>query len=227
MFDAIAARYDTMNRLLSFGVDQGWRRKTVRALALTDGAQVLDVATGTADLAIQIATSSADGVRVVGLDPSEGMLEVGRSKVEAAGLDAVELVRGDAQQLPFGDDEFDGVSIAFGIRNVPDRLQGLKEMSRVTKPGGRVVILELNEPRGGIMGPLARFHIRKVVPWMGALLSGAKEYRYLQESVAAFPAPEEFASLMGQAGLEVIEVHQLTFGVCCLYVAEPSVGRVA
>ncbi len=222
MFDAIAERYDTMNRLLSLGIDQGWRKKTVAALDLSDGARVLDVATGTGDLAIQIARSPVEDVRVIGLDPSEGMLAVGRSKVAESGLDTVELVCGDAQSMPFKDDAFDGVSIAFGIRNVPDRLKGLREMARVTKPGGRVVILELSEPRNGIMGPLARFHIRTVVPWMGALLSGAKEYRYLQESVAAFPPPEEFAELMADAGLEVLAVHRLTFGVCCLYVAQPS-----
>ena len=222
MFDAIAGRYDTMNRIISLGIDQGWRRKTVEALNLKDGAKVLDVATGTADLAIQIAKMPFEDLGVVGLDPSTGMLEVGQMKVEKESCPNLELICGDAQAMPFEDQSFDAVSIAFGIRNVPDRRKGLREMARVTKPGGRIAILELSEPQSGFMGPLARFHIRKVVPWLGALLSGAKEYRYLQESVAAFPPPDEFATMMQEEGLEVLEVHSLTFGVCCLYVAQPA-----
>lgn len=222
MFDRIAERYDFLNRVLSMGIDQGWRRKTVAALALRSDAKVLDLATGTADLAIQIAETHP-AVHVTGVDPSVGMLAVGERKVGVRGLRSrVTLQEGDAQSLPFDDDVFDGCTIAFGIRNVPDRLAGLREMARVTRPGGRVAILELSEPKGGILGPLARFHIRTLVPRIGALLSGAKEYRYLQESIAAFPAPEAFADLMREAGLEVLEVRPLTFGVCCLYVATPT-----
>src|SRR5690606_24145018 len=114
-----------------------------------------------------------------------------------------------------------GTCIAFGIRNVPDRRQALCEMARVVKPGGRIGILELSEPRGGVLGPLARFHVHTVVPWVGSLLSGAKEYRYLQRSIAAFPPAEEFAALMSDAGLEVLRVEPLTFGVAHLYVARP------
>lgn len=220
MFDLIAARYDFLNRVLSMGVDQGWRRQTVRALALPAGARALDLATGTADLAIQIARHHPDAT-VVGLDPSRNMLDVGRDKV--APLDGrVRLDLGDAQALPYDDDAFDGVTIAFGIRNVPDRARALREMARVTRPGGRVAILELSEPQGGILGPLARFHIRVVVPRIGGWLSGSREYRYLQESIAAFPPPHEFAGVMEGAGLRVLEVRPLTFGVCCLYVAEPA-----
>ena len=219
MFDAIAGRYDLLNRILSLGVDQGWRRKTVAALRLAPGHRVLDLATGTADLAIQIARTVA-GVTVVGLDPSGGMLAVGKEKVAKGGLgDRVELVLGDAQALPFPDASFDGVTMAFGIRNVPDRPRALVEMRRVTRPGGRIAILELSEPRGGVMGPLARFHIHTVVPRLGALLSGSREYRYLQESIARFPPPDEFAGTMRAAGLVVEEVVPLTFGVCCLFVA--------
>ena len=127
---------------------------------------------------------------------------------------------GDAEALPFGDATFDGVSIAFGIRNVPNRERALAEMTRVTKPGGRVAVLELSEPRRGILGPLARFHVHTVVPYVGALLSGAPEYRYLQRSIAAFPPAEEFAALMARAGLTVEPPDPLTFGVCYLYVGE-------
>jgi demethylmenaquinone methyltransferase / 2-methoxy-6-polyprenyl-1,4-benzoquinol methylase len=222
MFDAIAKRYDLLNRVLSGGVDRRWRRKTVAALKLGEGpARVLDVATGTGDLAIAIAKKHPR-THVVGLDPSTEMLAVGRRKVERRGLnDRVELVTGDAQALGFDDASFDGATIAFGIRNVPDRARGLAEMARVVRRGGRVCILELGEPRGGIMAPLARFHVHVLVPRIGALLSGAKEYRYLQSSIAAFPPPEEFAAMMETAGLVVEQVKPLTFGVCHLYV-----GRV-
>jgi len=220
MFDGIAARYDFVNRVISLGIDQSWRRKTVQALELGENARALDLATGTGDLALLIA-GAAPGSRVVGLDPSLKMLEIARGKVTAAGLDArVELVAGDAEALPFADATFDGVSIAFGIRNVPDRARALAEMARVIRPGGRVAVLELSEPRGGILGPLARFHVHTVVPWMGALLSGAKEYRYLQRSIAAFPPAEEFAAQMERAGFRVRAVESLTFGVCHLYVGE-------
>ena len=222
MFDGIAARYDLVNRVISLGIDQSWRRKTVRALHLASGHKVLDLATGTADLAIQVAQTETS-VNVVGLDPSAKMLEVGREKVTRARLDErVTLVQGDAQALPFQDDEFDSTCIAFGIRNVPNRGQALREMARVVRPGGRIAILELSEPRSGLLGAFARFHIHTVVPYVGALLSGVKEYQYLQKSIAAFPPAEEFSELMQSSGLNVLGVHALTFGVCHLYVAEPK-----
>jgi demethylmenaquinone methyltransferase/2-methoxy-6-polyprenyl-1,4-benzoquinol methylase len=221
MFDAIAPRYDLLNRLMSFGVDRRWRKRTVRALHVGDGpARVLDLATGTGDLAFAIAKQHPEA-RVVGVDPSAGMLEIGRKKALAKRLDdRVTLVLGDAQELAFDDGTFDAACIAFGIRNVPDRARGLAEMRRVVRPGGRVCVLELGEPRSGVLGPLARFHVHHVVPRMGALISGRREYRYLQRSIAAFPPPAEFADMMTAAGLTVVEVQVLTFGVCHLYVAE-------
>jgi demethylmenaquinone methyltransferase/2-methoxy-6-polyprenyl-1,4-benzoquinol methylase len=151
------------------------------------------------------------------------MLRIGRAKVSAAGLDGrIELRCGDAERLEgVESSSFDAVSMAFGIRNVPDRAQALAELCRVTRPGGRVAILELSEPRGGVLGPLARWHVRSVVPWLGAVLSGAREYRYLQRSIAAFPPPSEFALLMERAGLRVLSIQPLTFGVCHLYVGTP------
>ena len=224
MFDNIARRYDLLNRLMSFGVDKRWRRRTVRALALPDDrvSAVLDVATGTGDLAIDVARTHRRA-EVIGVDPSRNMIEVGRPKLVARKLDGrVTLEEGDAQALRFDDATFDGVCIAFGIRNVPDRLQGLREMARVCKPGGRVAVLELGEPKRGIIAPLARFHIRQVVPRVGAWLSGAREYRYLQTSIAAFPDPPAFAAMMRDAGLDVVDVIPLTFGVCNLYVGTPT-----
>jgi demethylmenaquinone methyltransferase / 2-methoxy-6-polyprenyl-1,4-benzoquinol methylase len=220
-FDAIARRYDLLNRVLSLGIDRGWRRRTVRALELGPGMRVLDLATGTADLAIATARTRPD-LEVVGIDPSRKMLAIGRDKLAAGGLaPRVTLLEGDAQHIEQPDASFDAITISFGIRNVPDRDRALREMVRVGKPGARVAILELGEPRGGILGPLARFHVHVMVPTIGALLSGANEYRYLQTSIAAFPAPEAFAAQMREAGLERVTVTPLTFGVCHLYV-----GRV-
>jgi demethylmenaquinone methyltransferase/2-methoxy-6-polyprenyl-1,4-benzoquinol methylase len=223
MFDAIAPRYDLLNRLLSFGVDQRWRRLLVRRLELAPHAVVLDHATGTADLAILIARSGP-GVRVIGIDPSTEMLRVGRAKVEAAGLTArVSLDTGQAEDLSqLASQSVDAVSMAFGIRNVPDRARALREFARVTRPGGHIAILELSEPRGGLLGPLARMHVHQIVPWLGGLISGAREYRYLQRSIAAFPAPEAFADLMRSSGIRVERVEPLTFGVCHLYVGTPA-----
>src|SRR5882672_2799470 len=171
MFDGIAHRYDLVNRVISLGIDQSWRKKTVRSLELRPGAKVLDLATGTGDLAIMVSRMHPQ-VTIVGVDPSEKMLEVGRKKLTEAALnERIALEVGDAQALKFPDNSFDGLCIAFGIRNVPDRLQGLREMARVTKPGGRVAILELSEPRTGALGALARFHIHRVVPAIGGAIS--------------------------------------------------------
>ena len=216
MFDGIAPRYDLLNRLMSLGLDQGWRRKLVRALRAEDG-EVLDVATGTGDVALRIARAWPR-VGVVGLDPSAGMLEVGRRKVAAAGLSGrIRLVQGDAQALPFASDRFAAASIAFGIRNVPDRPLSLAEMVRVTRPGGRICVLELGEPESGPLAPLVRFHIHHIVPRLGAAISGAREYRYLQESIQAFPAPAAFRTVMEAAGATHVESRSLGFGGANLY----------
>jgi demethylmenaquinone methyltransferase/2-methoxy-6-polyprenyl-1,4-benzoquinol methylase len=226
MFDQIASRYDLLNRLMSMGIDQSWRRKTVAAMELPSDARVLDLATGTGDLAMMIARLHPDA-SVVGSDPSTRMLEVGIEKVARGGLgDRVELQVGDAQALPYENDSFDGCCIAFGIRNVPNRRAALAEMARVTKPGGRVAVLELGEPSVGWLSPVARFHVRKVIPRLGGMLSGSREYKYLQESIAAFPAAEEFAGQMEASGLNVLEVKPLTFGACNLFVAEPKEAAV-
>jgi demethylmenaquinone methyltransferase/2-methoxy-6-polyprenyl-1,4-benzoquinol methylase len=221
MFDRIAPRYDFVNRVLSLGLDQGWRRRTVKSLVLGERPRVLDVATGTGDLAIEIARMTP-GATVVGLDPSVQMLSIAQAKIAKRRLeDRISVVEGDAQALPFANCEMDAATIAFGIRNVPDRMVGLRELARVVRPGGRIAVLELGEPRSGVLAKFARFHTRKVVPRLGALLSGAREYKYLQTSIAAFPPAEQFVEMMKQAGLHVIEVTPLTFGACTLFVATP------
>ncbi len=222
MFDAIADRYDLVNRVISLGMDQSWRRRAVRSLQLAPDATVLDLATGTADLAIMITHMVADA-HVIGVDPSEGMLSVGRRKVQEAGLASrIDLRAGDAQALDLADRSVDAITMAFGIRNVPDRPRALREMARVTRDGGRIAILELSEPREGPMGALARFYVRGVVPRVGGALSGKREYRYLQRSIAAFPPPEEFAETMRASGLDVLEVTPLLFGAAVLFVATPA-----
>jgi demethylmenaquinone methyltransferase/2-methoxy-6-polyprenyl-1,4-benzoquinol methylase len=224
MFDAIADKYDFVNRVLSLGMDQSWRRRAVRSLALVEGATVLDLATGTADLALLIA-GMAPTARVIGTDPSLGMLAVGRKKARDASLtDRVDLREGDAQSIDLPDRSVDAITMAFGIRNIPDRARALREMARVTRDGGRIAILELSEPRRGAMGSLARFYVRGIVPRVGGTLSGKREYRYLQESIAAFPPPEEFADVMRGAGLTVLEVAPLMFGAAVLFVATPDRG---
>jgi demethylmenaquinone methyltransferase/2-methoxy-6-polyprenyl-1,4-benzoquinol methylase len=214
MFDGIAPRYDLLNRLMSLGMDHGWRRKLVDALGPRP-LELLDLATGTGDVALALARRYP-AARVVGLDPSPGMLHAGVPKL-AESEGRVTLVQGDAQVLPFRDGRFDGACISFGIRNVPDRQAALREMARVTRPGCPVAILELGEPQEGLLAPFARMHIRHVVPTLGALISGAREYRYLAKSVAAFPPPDAFAALMREAGLQDVSWTPLNFGVVHLY----------
>lgn len=221
MFDAIADRYDLLNRIISLGIDQRWRDQAVRALEVSGAARVLDVATGTGDLALRVARALPEA-EVVGVDPSTRMLEIGRAKVEQAGRGGrITLEQGRVESLPFADASFDGVTIAFGIRNATDRAGGLREMRRVTRAGGRVVVLELGEPEGGPFAGIARWHIHSVVPWLGGALSGRREYEYLQRSIAAFPPRAEFARMMSDAGLEDLSVDPLTLGVATLFV-----GRV-
>ncbi len=218
MFDAIAGRYDLLNRIMSLGQDQYWRKRAVRALELHGASDVLDVATGTGDLAIMIARMYP-GLQVAGIDPSANMIGVGHEKVAGAKLDSrVKLEIGDGQALPFEDDSFDGAIVSFGIRNFPDRFKGLQEMARVTRPGRKVVILELSEPRTGPMAVLARTYIHHVVPVIGSTLSGKKEYRYLQESIEAFPPAETFVDLMAEAGLKGAKATPLSFGAVNLFV---------
>lgn len=220
MFDRIARRYDLLNRIMSLGIDRRWRRRTVAALKLRPGDRVLDLATGTGDLALDLLRRHPR-TTCVGLDPSPGMLEIGRDKAARRGMaDRLHFDVGVAETLPYPEASFDAICMAFGIRNCSDRAAALREMARVLRPGGRVAILELSEPRGGVIGPLARLHVHHVVPRLGALLSGAREYRYLQESIAAFPPAEEFGRLMEECGLAVRDIARLTFGTAHIYVGE-------
>ena len=221
MFDAIAGRYDLLNRILSLGQDQYWRRRAMARLELRAGDHVLDLATGTGDLALLMAKTHPD-IRVEGVDPSANMIALGRKKRDQTPFATrIEFHIGDGQALGHQDDTFDGAVVSFGIRNFPDRLKGLQEMARVTKPGRHVVVLELSEPRQGLMALGARTYIHHIVPRIGSLLSGQKEYTYLQKSIQAFPSAQEFLELMRRAGLDKVSATPLSFGAVNLYV-----GRV-
>lgn len=225
MFDQIARRYDFLNRVISLRFDQGWRKKLVAAMP--NHGELLDVATGTADVALALAKQYKE-VSVIGLDPSVNMLEVGREKTARRQEEnRVRLEVGDALEMRFEANRFAGACVAFGVRNFPDRLRGMSEMNRVTAAGGPVVVLELSEPREGLLSPFVRFHVHHVVPWLGALLSGNREYRYLQKSVQAFPPPAQFAALMEEAGIEDVKIHRMPFGVAHLYVGRATESEVA
>lgn len=230
MFDRIAHRYDILNRVLSGGVDITWRKRAAAELnSITHPIAVLDLATGTGDVAFTVAHARAKRhlpVReIVGADPSANMLAIAEKKRnQHAHRGCCRFVVADAQALPFANGEFDAVTMAFGIRNVPDRLRALREMKRVTRPGGKIIILELTDPPG-LLGAAAKVHVHQIVPRLGALLSGAREYRYLEKSIAAFPSAQTFAAQMSDVGLAVTTVAPLTFGVCHLFVARVPEDR--
>jgi demethylmenaquinone methyltransferase / 2-methoxy-6-polyprenyl-1,4-benzoquinol methylase len=209
MFDAIAPSYDRLNRMMSFGSDRRWRRALAASVrGEREPERLLDVATGTGDvlLALRVAYPRA---ALVGLDPSGAMLERAAPKVAADSQ--VELVRGDALALPQPDASFDGATIAFGLRNVPDRDACLREMRRVVRPGGIIAVLELTEPAGWL-APFARLHVHHIVPWMGALWSRGDAYRYLSSSIAAFPPASEIVERMRGAGLHDATARSLSLG---------------
>ena len=224
MFDAIAPRYDAMNRLMTGGLDAVWRRNALEAAALRPGERVLDVATGTGRLAFGAAARVGPGGEVVGLDPSAEMLARARRAGAARGGARLTWVQADAEALPFADGTFDAVTIGFGLRNLPDVAAALRELARVAAPGGRVVILEIATPSGGVSALLFRTWFQQVIPRLGALAGGAEAYRYLPESVARYPAPPRIAELMADAGLRSVRWRWLVSGMVTLHVGEREGG---
>ena len=222
MFDAIARRYDTLNHVLSAGLDKRWRARAIRELSLTGRERVLDVCTGTADLAIAAVTAPAgQAASVVGVDFASEMLRYGQLKIRAAALGArVHLARGDATRLPLPDTRFDAAMVAFGIRNVSDPMQSLTEFHRVLKPGGRLAILEFGFPRIPGIRTLYTWYFKYVLPRVGQAVSRHGDaYSYLPASVAEFPSDEGFANLVRQVGFTSVRYIPLTFGIVYLYLA--------
>lgn len=220
MFDSIAPTYDLLNRATSFGVDTLWRAKLIKQLDPAIHKKVLDVATGTADVAIQ-AVKRAGVDHVTGLDLSEGMLKYGRNKVTAAGLDdRIELVQGDSEYLPYADGTFDAVTVSFGVRNFGNLDKGLAEMRRVVRPGGKVVILEFSRITFAPIRWGFNFYFGKIMPLIGRLQSkDPRAYAYLFESVQAFPSGKVFTAVLDKVGYKQTECKALTFGIATIYTA--------
>lgn len=231
MFDRIARRYDTLNRVISLGMDKGWRARAVRELSLTGRERVLDMCTGTADFAIEAVTSAAGRAEsVVGIDFAGEMLRIGQAKIQKAGLaDRIRLVRGDATNVPLPDACVDAATVGFGIRNVIDRERAIAEFARVLKPGGRLAVLEPGAPRIPGVRTFHIWYLRYLLPFMGRLLSKHGEaYEYLPASVEQFPSPAAFAALLTQNGFTAVRTVPLSFGIVYLYVAtkaEEAAGR--
>lgn len=219
LFDNIAPDYDKLNHILSLNIDKGWRKKAVRKIADTDRPlSVLDVACGTGDFTIEIARKIAAGSQITGIDLSEGMMEVGRKKIAAANIDAT-LEYGDCEALKYSDNLFDRISVGFGVRNFEHLNTGLKEMCRVLKPNGKLVILELSVPSNPLLRWCYKLYFLNILPAIGGFVSGDRSaYEYLPASVLNFPAPEKFIPMMYQAGFAKVEHKALTFGICRMYI---------
>jgi demethylmenaquinone methyltransferase/2-methoxy-6-polyprenyl-1,4-benzoquinol methylase len=226
MFDRIAPTYDLLNHLLSLGRDYSWRYRAAEQLSEGELRKVIDLATGTGDLLLSLLAARDDIAGAVGLDVSENMLDLCREKLCRRGLaERVELVCGDAAAIPFPDDTFDAAAMGFGIRNMPDALQTLREMRRVLKPDGAALILEFSLPTNRAWRWCYLKYLRFVVPLLGALISSDRRaYRYLNESIEGFYSAQDFVALMREAGFREISVVPLTFGVASIYRGVKSSG---
>jgi len=218
VFESIAPKYDLMNDLLSFRRHKAWRKFTMKKMNVGQGQTALDICCGTCDWTIALAQASGTG-RIVGLDFSQNMLDIGSVKLEKLGLQKqIELVQGNAMELPFADNTFDYVTIGFGLRNVPDFLQVLKEMQRVVKPGGKVVCLELSKPTWQPFKGIYYFYFERVLPMLGKLVAKRfAEYKWLPDSLKVFPDAKGLVQLFREAGLEKVENYALTGGIAALH----------
>ena len=217
MFDNISRQYDFLNHLLSMGIDIRWRKKAIRLLEPLRPQTILDVATGTGDFAIQ--SLSLNPQKVIGVDISEGMLAIGREKIRKKGLDKIiSLEKGDSERLRFDDNMFDAVIVAFGVRNFENMENGLADMCRVLRKGGKAVILEFSKPKGFPLKQLYNFYFKAILPKIGKVISKDNAaYTYLPESVQAFPEGAEFLKIMEKTGFKQTECIPLTFGICSIY----------
>lgn len=218
MFGSIAPRYDLLNRLLSLGIDRRWRRFAVGKIGLSGAGRVLDVATGTGDVALEIAAQTPDSVEIVGVDFCKEMVDLGRAKVAASRhAKRIALQVAPCEEIPFDDRSFDAATISFGIRNVVDRAKGLSEMHRVLKDGGKIVILEFSTPTSPLFRALYHFYFLKMLPVIGGAFSRFSAYRYLPDSVLEFPSRERFKALMAEAGFRDVQHFDLTGGIATVY----------
>ncbi len=225
MFNNIAPAYDFMNKAMTLGIDRLWRRKAVKTVAAAHPRKVLDVATGTGDMAILLARRCTAGI--TGIDLSQGMVDVGVEKVRNAGLEPrVKLMVGDCLDLPFDDNTFDCITVAFGVRNFENLLQGYASMLRVLRPGGVLVVAELSTPTLPVVKQLYKLYTRGVIPLAGRLVSrDARAYSYLPESIAAVPQGTAMTALMKDAGFEKAACRTLTLGVCSIYTATKPMNQ--
>ena len=218
MFDKLAGKYDVMNRFLSARTDIGWRKKAIRLLKKDRPGHILDVATGTGDMAI-MARRMLGPCSITGIDISEGMLELGRKKIEKEGLgDSIHLQSGDSETINFAENTFDAVMVAFGVRNFENLENGLAEMWRVLKPGGRLIVLEFSKPRRKVVKSLYNLYMGLIAPQVARWFKQNKEaYQYLNESANAFPDRQLFTDILKKAGYSETEYTPLSLGICCIY----------
>lgn len=219
MFSSIARRYDFLNHFLSLGLDITWRKKATACFSDLHGKKILDVACGTGDLAITLAKAGDETTEISAGDFSLEMIEIGKSKIEKTGLGhRVTIEFSDALNLACHDNSFDGVTCAFGVRNFADLDRGLSEMTRVLKPGGRMVILEFTQPSNPVFGALYKFYFTRILPAVGGLLSGNRAaYKYLPDTVYRFPSPDSLSAKLTRLGLERVKFNPLAFGVCGIH----------
>jgi demethylmenaquinone methyltransferase/2-methoxy-6-polyprenyl-1,4-benzoquinol methylase len=222
MFDSIAGKYDFLNRFFSAGIDMAWRKKTINLLKKNNPQKILDIATGTADMAI-LASRLLNPEKIIGLDLSSEMLEIGRKKVEKEALSSkIELLKGDAEAINFPENSFDAVTVAFGVRNFENLEKGLKEIYRVLKPGGQLLILEFSKPRTGFK-QLYNLYMGIVAPEVARWFKQNKQaYQYLNRSSNTFPDRREFTDVLNRIGFIDTEYNPLSFGICCIYSGRKS-----
>ncbi len=220
MFDTISNEYDGLNRVISFGIDVKWRKKVVEIIGVTNPDSILDIATGTGDLAINLTKTKAS--KIIGLDISEGMLNVGRKKIKKLNLtNTIEMVLGDSEKIPFKDNSFDAITVAFGVRNFEDLEKGLSEIYRVLKTGGTFAVLETSVPTKTPYKQGYKLYSTYILPLIGKLFSKDKSaYKYLSDSAAVFPYGEAFNNILQKNGFIAIENKPQTFGVASIYIAK-------
>jgi demethylmenaquinone methyltransferase/2-methoxy-6-polyprenyl-1,4-benzoquinol methylase len=220
MFDAIAPKYDLINQLLSMGIHKSWRKKSIQLLRTQQPRMILDVATGTADFAIEAMKLKPE--KITGVDISAGMLKLGQGKINKLQLqNKIELKLADSESLPFSDNSFDAITVGFGVRNFEHLEQGIRDMYRVLKPGGSLVILEFSKPRIFPVKQLYKFYFKYITPFIGKIFSKDNSaYRYLPESVNAFPDGADFLNVLIKAGLKESKVISLSFGIASIYISK-------